>query len=199
MDMENTQQNQSGLQIVYRPLRDLVPYVRNARTHNKAQLGKLRASLKRFGWTNPMLIAGNEMIAGHGRLSAALALLDAHEAIPRNPDPASGPTVDLSHLSPTERRAYVLADNRIALDAGWDNDLLRIEFAGLKMDGFDLALTGFSKFEMNRHLGDPLSGERGLSDSLAYQVIVDCRDERHQAELIEQLRAQGLACKPLII
>src|SRR5262252_5498891 len=116
------------VRVAYRPLDDLVPYARNARTHTPIQLQKLRASLARFGWTTPMLTAGNAMIAGHARLAAAIAMRDAGEPIPNNPDPSRGPTIDLSHLSVADRRAYVVADNRLALDAGWDMELLRAEF-----------------------------------------------------------------------
>jgi ParB-like chromosome segregation protein Spo0J len=143
--------------VQYRPLRDLVPYARNARTHTPTQLDKLRSSLGRFGWTNPMLIAGKTMLAGHARLAAAIAMAEHGEPIAGNADPWSGPTVDLSHLSAAERRAYVIADNRIALDAGWDMELLRAEFEGLKLDGLDLALTGFDLGQ----IGDILKGAFG--------------------------------------
>jgi len=131
-----------------------VPYARNARTHTPIQLQKLRASLARFGWTTPMLTAGNAMIAGHARLAAAIAMRDAGEPIPNNPDPSRGPTIDLSHLSVADRRAYVVADNRLALDAGWDMELLRAEFDDLKLGGYDLAATGFDAGE----IGDILKG-----------------------------------------
>ena len=143
------------IRIIYRPLAALVPYARNARTHSPEQIGTLRASLARFGWTNPMLIAGDQMIAGHARLEAALAMAAAGEAIPGNPDPYAGPTVDLSHLAEIDRRAYVLADNQLALRAGWDADMLRLELTELHIAGFDLALTGFEPLELSLALGDP--------------------------------------------
>jgi ParB-like chromosome segregation protein Spo0J len=139
------------LAVTYRPLADLVPYARNARRHSPTQIQKIKASLTEFGWANAMLVAENEMIAGHARLAAALELLTEGKPIPHTADPAQGPTIDLSHLSPAQRRAYILADNRLAEEAVWDLDLLRIEFTGLgpQGDGFDLSLAGFNMGEID--------------------------------------------------
>lgn len=110
----------------------LVRYTNNARTHTDESVDRLCALIKEFGWTNPILVAGLDILAGHRRLSAALKLgLDVV------------PVIDLSHLSPLQRRAYILADNKSALDAGWDEGLLSIELGEIKDAGFDLALTGF--------------------------------------------------------
>jgi len=116
----------------------LVPYARNARTHSPAQVDKIAASIREFGFLNPIITDGqNGIIAGHGRVMAAQKLgLDTL------------PTIDAAHLSEAQRRAYVLADNRMALDAGWDNDLLRIELQDLGDAGFDLTLTGFDLGEI---------------------------------------------------
>ena len=141
---------QQQLAIAYRPLADLVPYIRNARKHPPGQIAKIKASLVEFGWTNPMLVADHSMIAGHGRLIAALELAAAGIAIPRNRDPSMGPTIDLSALSPAQRRAYVLADNRIAAESTWDDALLKIEMGDLRTEGFDLNLTGFDLGEVGR-------------------------------------------------
>ena len=117
---------------------ELIPYVNNARTHNEDQVIQIAASIKEFGFTNPVLIDGdNGIIAGHGRLMAAKKL--GLEEVP---------TIELSHLSEAQRKAYILADNKLALNSGWDNDLLAIEFAELGELGFDLDLTGFSSEEM---------------------------------------------------
>jgi ParB-like chromosome segregation protein Spo0J len=150
-----------ALEIVYRPLADLVPYARNARVHSPSQVKQLQASLIEFGWTNPMLVADSTMIAGHGRLAAAMGLLASGATIPGNADPACGPTIDLSHLSTAQRRAYILADNRLAEEATWDSSLLRIEIADLNDDGFNLALTGFDLDELTSLLGMP--GEPGTA------------------------------------
>src|SRR5215469_2212632 len=160
----------TGLSIVYRPLRELVPYARNARTHSAAQILAIRASLAHYGWTNPMLIAGNDMIAGHARLRAALEMAKNGETIANNPEPWEGPTIDLSHLSPIDRQAYVTADNQYALLAGWDRDLLRVDMAELKLSGFDMSLTGFSELEIDVLLGgstktDDSGPDRPLTES----------------------------------
>jgi DNA modification methylase len=111
----------------------LVPYARNARTHSDAQVAQIAASIAEFGFTNPILAGGDGVIvAGHGRLAAARKL-----GIP------TVPVVVLDHLTPTQRRALVIADNRIAENAGWDEAMLQVELATLQDDDFDLALTGF--------------------------------------------------------
>ena len=126
----------------------LVPYARNARTHSDAQVAQIAASIREFGFTNPVLVdADRGVIAGHGRLLAARKL-----------GMAEVPTIELSHLKPAQRRAYVLADNRLALSAGWDEDLLRIELGELQADGFDLGLTGFDPCEIANFLADPITG-----------------------------------------
>jgi DNA modification methylase len=142
------------LTIDYRPPGELKPYDRNARTHSAAQVEVIARSIREFGFTNPILLddAGC-IIAGHGRLQAAQALgLD------------SVPTITLAGLSEAQRRALVLADNRIALDAGWDIDLLRGELADLRLEGFDLSLTGFSLEELGNLL-DPAADERDPDDA----------------------------------
>ena len=122
-----------------RPVSDLVPYSGNARTHSRKQIRQIADSITRFGFTNPVLTddAGG-IIAGHGRVAAA-RLLGLSEV----------PTICLSHLSPEERRAYVLADNKLAENAGWDPDILAIELQGLVDIGFDLEVTGFSLAEID--------------------------------------------------
>jgi DNA modification methylase len=115
------------------PLARLLPYARNARTHSDDQVAQIAASIVEFGFTNPILVGGDGVIvAGHGRLAAARKL--GLEAVP---------VVVLDHLTPTQRRALVIADNRIAENAGWDDAMLRTELEALQADGFDLDLTGF--------------------------------------------------------
>ena len=120
------------------PTASLIPYARNARTHSPAQVDKIAASIHEFGFLNPIITDGqNGILAGHGRVMAAQKLgLDTL------------PTIDAAHLTEAQRRAYVLADNRTALDAGWDNDLLKIELQDLGAAGFDLTLTGFDLGEI---------------------------------------------------
>jgi DNA modification methylase len=134
----------------YRAMRvdELIPSARNARTHSDAQVAQIAASIREFGFTNPILVDGDRgVIAGHGRLLAARKL--GLEQVP---------TIELSHLSPTQRRAYMLADNRLALAAGWDADLLRVELGDLQSEGFDLALTGFEPAELGDLFGDDAAG-----------------------------------------
>lgn len=126
------------LKIEYRKVSDLLPYARNARTHSDAQVSQLAASIKEFGFNNPVAIDADGMIlCGHGRVMAAQKL-----------HLTEVPTVCLSHLSDTQVKAYILADNKLALNAGWDNDMLKVELEDLKDSDFDLNLTGFSDDEL---------------------------------------------------
>jgi DNA modification methylase len=137
--------NPVSLGIEYRQVAALIPYARNPRTHNETQVAKIAASIVEFGWTNPILVDGdNGIIAGHGRLAAARKLgLDAV------------PVIELAHLSVNQKRAYVIADNRLALDAGWDEEMLALELADLTSAGYDLALTGFDDVDLEAMFGDP--------------------------------------------
>ncbi|MFN3629752.1 MAG: ParB N-terminal domain-containing protein, partial [Casimicrobiaceae bacterium] len=127
------------------PTTKLLPYVRNARQHSEEQIARIAASIAEFGFVNPILAgADGVLVAGHGRLAAARKL-----------GLATVPVVVLDHLTPTQRRALVLADNRLAELATWDDALLRIELEALQDDGFDLDLTGFDADA----LADLLAGE----------------------------------------
>jgi ParB-like chromosome segregation protein Spo0J len=130
------------------PVAALVPYARNARTHSDAQVAQIAASIAEFGFTSPVLVDGQSgVIAGHGRLLAARKL-----------GMTEVPTIELRHLTPAQKRAYVLADNRLALSAGWDEDMLRIELGELNAEGFDLGLTGFDPGEIASFLIDHTGG-----------------------------------------
>lgn len=160
------------LAIRYRAASDLVRYERNARTHSAAQIEQIKASLRKFGWTNPALTAGDELLAGHGRLEAATQLWAAGESIRHCPTPGEVPTVDLSHLTPDERRAYVLVDNKLAENAGWDVDLLAGELLDLRDAGFDLSLTGFDAGELAELLDPQQPGPGGGGQSLSERFMV---------------------------
>lgn len=125
--------------IELRAIEALIPYAANSRTHSEEQVSQIAASIKEFGWTNPILVDGeNGIIAGHGRLSAARKLgID------------KVPVIELSHLTEAQRKAYVIADNKLALNADWDNDLLRVEIEGLKHIDYNIDLLGFSKDELD--------------------------------------------------
>lgn len=137
----------------------LIPYARNSRTHSDAQVAQIAASIKEFGFTNPVLIdAGGGIIAGHGRVLAArkLGLTDV-------------PCIRLSHLTATQARALVIADNKLAMNAGWDNDMLALEFAELTDMGFDLDLTGFTADEIAALTPEQI--EPGLTDEDAVPEV----------------------------
>ena len=139
------------LKVVYRQVNDLIPYARNARTHSDDQVARIASSIKEFGFTNPILIDGdNGIIAGHGRLMAAKKL-GMREV----------PTIELSGMSDAQKRAYILADNKLALDAGWDEELLRLEFEELRVGAIDLELTGFSLDEIDEILGNEIVDDDG--------------------------------------
>lgn len=137
------------LKIETRPVAKLLPYVSNSRTHSDAQVAQIAASIKEFGWTNPILIDGdNTIIAGHGRLLAARKL--GMESVP---------AIVLDHLSKAQQRALVIADNKLTLNAGWDTDMLEAELKLLMEEDFDLLLTGFDIGEINGILLDREEGE----------------------------------------
>jgi ParB-like chromosome segregation protein Spo0J len=130
------------------PLADLIPYARNSRTHSDAQVAKIAASIKEFGFLNPVITDGqNGIIAGHGRVLAAQKLKLTEV-----------PCIEAAHLSEAQKRAYVIADNRMALDAGWDIDMLKIELKDLFDFNFDLDLTGFNQDELDKFLAEPVEG-----------------------------------------
>jgi ParB-like chromosome segregation protein Spo0J len=131
-------------QLVERAVADLVPYARNSRTHSHEQVAQIAAAVREFGWTNPLLIDGQgTIIAGHGRLQAARKLgLD------------TVPCIVLDHLTEGQRRALVIADNKLATNAGWDADMLECEFRELQDSDFDMNLLGFSQDEMAGILAD---------------------------------------------
>ena len=132
----------------------LVPYANNARTHNKEQILKLRSSLREFGFVNPVIIDREyNVLAGHGRIMAA-----KEEGI------AEVPCVYADHLTEAQKKAYILADNRMALDAGWDEELLSVEMQELQELGFDLSMTGFDEKELTDLLGVDADGEAKEDD-----------------------------------
>jgi DNA modification methylase len=135
-------------EIVFRQVSALVPYARNSRTHSDAQVAQIAASIREFGWTNPVLIDGADgIIAGHGRLLAArkLGLTEA-------------PCIVLDHLSETQKRALIIADNKLALNAGWDNEMLGLELQELAADDFDMGLVGFTDDELAALMAEKTEG-----------------------------------------
>jgi len=153
------------MQVELRSIDELIPYAKNARTHDAAQVDKIAASMKEYGWTNPILLNGSAgVLAGHGRILAARKLRDAGQSIPNLDDIGMVPTIDLGHLTEAQQRAYVLADNATALAAGWDEGLLAAELADLQLEDFPLELTGFDPAEIERLLAKAGATEEGLTD-----------------------------------
>jgi len=141
--------------IVRRRCAALIPYARNARTHSDQQVAQIAASIREFGFTNPVLIDEEDgIIAGHGRVLAA-HLLGLDEV----------PCIVLAHLTPAQRRAYVLADNKLALNAGWDLEMLSLEIGELGEAGFDLSLTGFDEFELGELFAERTQGRTDPDDA----------------------------------
>ena len=181
--------------IVSRKVEDLIPYARNSRTHSDAQVAQIAASVREFGWTNPVLVDGeNGIIAGHGRILAA-----------RKMGMDEVPCIELAGLSDTQRRAYIIADNKLALNAGWDDELLAIELHELNAADFDMALIGFDAGELSAAMGldEELDGEapkidEGIDYKEKFAILVDCADEAEQQATFERLDSMGFTCKVLV-
>lgn len=168
------------LKIVYKKTEDLIPYARNSRTHDETQIAQIAASIKEFGWTNPILLDGeNGIIAGHGRVMAAQKLGETKV-----------PTIELAHLNEHQKRAYIIADNKLALNAGWDNEMLALEVSDLKDAGYDLGLTGFSLDEINALTPEIIN--EGLTDEDAVPDVPE--EPKTKLGDIYQLGKHRLMC-----
>jgi len=154
--------------INWRKTDDLIPYALKARVHSDEQVAQIAASISEFGWTNPILLDGdNGVIAGHGRLMAARKL--EHKEVP---------TIDLHGLTDAQKRAYIIADNKTALNASWDFDMLTVEFEQLASVDFDLALTGFDDGEVqditaigNANFEPGTEDDQGQLDSISAKIV----------------------------
>lgn len=149
------------MKIQEKSVTELIPYAKNSRTHSDAQVAQIAASIKEFGWTNPILVDGdNGIIAGHGRLMAARKL--GHDKVP---------VIELKDMTETQKRAYVIADNQLAMNSGWDTSLLTLELTDLQEEGFDLELLGFDPKELNALLEPEVS--EGLTDEDAVPDVLE--------------------------
>ena len=164
------------LAVTYKPIGDLIPYARNSRTHSDAQVAQIAASIKEFGFTNPVLIdEDGGIIAGHGRVLAARKL--SMDEVP---------TIALEGLTKTQRKAYVIADNKLALNAGWDEELLSLELTELNEQEFSMDLLGFDANELNLAMGlgvdfqPGTEDDQGKLDELAPIVCPSCGHEFHK-------------------
>jgi len=153
--------------IEYVSIDTLIPYARNARTHSDVQVAQIAASITEFGWTNPILVDGAKgVIAGHGRLLAARKL--GHDEVP---------VIELSHLTDTQKRAYIIADNKLSLNAGWDDEVLSVEMEELDDKGFDLTLTGFDDDEAaDLNLDQEKNPYTQKADTPVYEPIAEKPD-----------------------
>jgi DNA modification methylase len=159
----------------------LIPYAKNSRTHSEAQVAQIAGSIKEFGFNNPVLIdEDNGIIAGHGRVMAAQKL--GLQAVP---------CIRLAHLSDTQRKAYVIADNRLALNAGWDDQMLTLELQELDGEDFDLSLLGFEADELNALL-NPIKETEGLTDEDAVPDVPE--EPKTKPGDIYQLGRHRLMC-----
>lgn len=193
-------------QVELRPISALVGYARNSRTHSPEQVAQLKASIVEWGFTNPILVDAASTVAGHGR---SMAMRELHAAgvevrFPNGtPIPAGMiPVIDCTGWSETQRRAYIIADNKLALNAGWDTEMLRVEMVDLQTEAFDLGLTGFSAEEVDLTLNgwdsDIDVAERDGEHTDGIQAIVKVKvdqDAKERAEAIvhEALRNAGIA------
>ena len=181
----------SKMKIEYKPTADLIPYARNSRTHTDAQINQIASSIREFGFRVPVLVAAdNTIIAGHGRVLAALKL--GIEEIP---------TIDGSDMDDIQRRMYVIADNKIALNAGWDEEVLMLEIEDLRSLGADIELLAFDPSEIKRadidysvlddhNIDDQIDDmAKGVRKAIQVEFEVDHYDEAF--ELIKFWREQG--------
>lgn len=181
------------LKIQYKPIADLIPYAKNSRTHDEAQIAQIAASIREFGWTNPVLLDGNNgIIAGHGRVLAAQKLGETQV-----------PTIELGHMSESQKRAYIIADNKLALNAGWDNEMLALELGALGNLGFDINLIGFSAEEV-KSLMDIAEADAIYSNKITVPIyephnkkppIEDLYDDTKAINLIADIKESKLTQK----
>jgi ParB family transcriptional regulator, chromosome partitioning protein len=158
----------NSLEIVYKKVGDLNKYIKNSRTHSDNQIDQIINSVIEFGWTNPILIDENDtVIAGHGRLVAA-EKLHLEEV----------PCIVLTGLTDTQKKAYLIADNKLALNAGWDIELLKSEIEALQIEGFDVNALGFSETELNSMLNDSEIMDINIINDIptSKNFIIKCSD-----------------------
>jgi ParB-like chromosome segregation protein Spo0J len=165
------------LEIEYVAVEKLIPYAKNSRTHSDAQVAQIAASIREFGFTNPVLVDGEDgIIAGHGRVLAARKL-----------EMDSLPCIRLPHLTDVQRRAYVIADNKLALNAGWDDELLKLELDLLDDKSFDLSIMGFSISEIEGMFGAPVDIDGVDEITTECTVVITCSDYGEQQIAIGRL------------
>lgn len=189
-----------ALAVQYALPEDLRPAKRNAKTHPPEQIAQLAQLFRDFGFTNPLLVdEKHTIIAGHGRREAALLLGEELKKIRGCPG-GRVPYITLKGLSTAQKRALLLADNRVAQNSGWDEDILRLELKDLNEEGtVELGTLGFGEDELLGYLG--ITGREpppGADFKASWAVVVELETEAEQVELLERLSAEGFKCKALI-
>jgi ParB-like chromosome segregation protein Spo0J len=179
----------STLQISYKSTENLIPYANNSRTHSDDQINQVASSIKEFGFTNPVLIdEQGGIIAGHGRVMAAKKL-----------GLAEVPTITLEGLTKAQLKAYVIADNKLALNSGWDVGLLSVELEALGELGFDFGLLGFDETELSNLFDkDDILVEPDLKEQTyneVFNIIIECFDESEQEKIFNRLDQEGYKCR----
>lgn len=178
------QEQISKSKIELRSVSDLLPYARNSRTHSQSQISQVAASIKEFGFTSPILIKSDgTIIAGHCRLEASRKL--KLEKVP---------CIVLDYLTDTQARALVIADNQLALNAGWDEEMLKLEIDDLRDADFDLDLLGFDDIDDPADTDDD-DDDPAVEEKKEFLVVVECMDEIEQREVYELLQGKNLKCK----
>jgi len=183
---------QQKLEIVYKPVEDLIPYARNSRVHSDAQIAQIAGSIREFGFRVPVLIDGEDgIIAGHGRVRAAMKL-----------GMTEVPTLDGSDMTETQKRMYVIADNKIALNSTWDEEMLMLEIGELREMGEDISLLAFDPSEISKSDVDYsiLDDEDGLDDQIdemmkgtrkAIQIEFELEHYDEASDLVKWWRDKG--------
>jgi hypothetical protein len=187
----------------------LLPYQNNARTHPKEQIARIAASIEEFGFVGAIVVRNGTIAKGHGTLQAVQALYTEGKPIYPAPGRAAGvkpyplghvPVLDVSGWSDAQFRAFVIADNKIALESGWEEELLKVELEELLAEGFDLDVIGFTEDELEALNGAAAAGGAAANVTIqpTYQVLIECTDEAEQLKILERLTADGINCRALI-
>lgn len=175
------------MKIEYKSINDLIPYVNNTRTHSEEQVKQIASSIKEFGFTNPILIDEQcGIIAGHGRVMGANKL--GFKEVP---------TITLNGLSEAQKKAYIIADNKIALNAGWDEDLLQLELISLDEMGFDYSNLGFD-FDFDiEEIQDEINKQNLKEQDYRekFEIIIECDNELQQEQIYYDLNKKGYKCR----
>lgn len=207
--------------IALRKLTELAKDPRNARTHSPAQIEQIAGSVRRFGWTNPAMAVDSTIYAGNGRYDAAALIYEAGEVIYMAPGKDHGgqalpagtmPVIDCTGWNEGERAAYALGDNQIALNAGWDDEILKAEIEDLAAMDFDLGALGFDEAALDALTDDDDSGnsasakrsagtqaDTSFQHSDQYGVIIVCKDEADQEQIYNELRDRGLNVRVVVV